>query len=79
MISMYNDNLTMKHIMFETPFMWDELKSLDDGENTVAWLMPIPISDSELQYAQEYGVEALETLLEEKEADICDVNREPVV
>ena len=79
MISMYNDNLTMKHIMFETPFMWDELKSLDDGENTVAWLMPIPISDSELQYAQEYGVEALETLLEEKEADICDVNRKPVV
>ena len=79
MIYMYNYNLTMKHVMFETPFMWDKLESLDDGENTVVWLMLVPISDSELQYAQEYGIEALEALLEEKEADICDINREPVV
>lgn len=55
------------------------MESLDDGENTVVWLMLVPISDSELQYAQEYGIEALEALLEEKEADICDINREPVV
>lgn len=79
MISIYNDNVTMKHIMFETPFMWDGLESINSESNTVAWLMPIPISDSEMQYAQKYGAEALENLLEEKEADVCDINRKPVV
>jgi len=76
---MYDQSLTMKHLMFVTPFLWDEeLSAIEYESKTVAWLLAIPISETERVYAEEKGYEALEDLFEKKQIDIFDLDR-PIV
>lgn len=78
-IEMYYPELFMKHIMFVSPFLWDEnLTSFDFDDKHVSWLQAIPISEAEYSYAEKNGSEALEDLLEESEVDILDLNRQSV-
>ena len=69
----------MKHILLTDPFLWDDAKSFQHDNILIAWLMAVPISETELLYANNYGVGALEELFDEKDIDIFDLYREPVV
>lgn len=49
-ISMYDQETDMKHIMFVPPFLWEEdLELLEFSNKNVTWLMALPISEGELQ------------------------------
>ncbi|PTT43702.1 hypothetical protein DBR28_00205 [Chryseobacterium sp. HMWF028] len=53
-VEMYFETSQMKHIMFISPFLWeDKLKPLKLTTKTVHWLFGIPISDKELEYKME--------------------------
>jgi hypothetical protein len=80
MVDMYYTNTAMKHIYFTTPFLWeDKLEQLELDSKEVSFLLLIPISDTELEYKQQNGDDALETLFEDNEIDIYDLNRKSVV
>jgi antitoxin YqcF len=77
MIEMYMSETSMKHILFVPPFGWNtELRTLHFPTKKVAWLLAVPISEEEFQYAKDKGVDALETLLEEKQIEYYDLDRE---
>lgn len=79
-LEMYTVAGPMKHMAFFPPFLWEgELKTLQLPGRTVAWLLAVPISDDERQFAESEGVDALETLFEEKQIDIFNLARPSVV
>lgn len=79
-LSAYDMSNTMAHFLFLPPFLWDErLKTVDVGGQKVAWLLSVPISQNELNFAKLNGVPMLEKLLEEKQIDIFDLNRGSIV
>jgi antitoxin YqcF len=78
-VAMYAPAGRMRHVIFVPPFLWDEaLGTLELPNRTVAWLLVVPISDSELTYADTHGSDALEDLFERKQIDIFDIDRAPV-
>lgn len=78
-VKYYMPNSSMKHILFMPPFLWEEeLTTLSFNDKKVAWLLAVPISDMELEYAIKHGIDALETLFEETQIDIFDLERKPV-
>jgi antitoxin YqcF len=73
-------NVTLPHMMFVPPFLWeDDLRSRRVGNKTVAWLLGVPISDSERDLVRQNGAEALEDRLERAQIDVFDLERTPVV
>lgn len=75
-VKMYGHSNTMKHILFTPPFLWEDvLKTLEFKDKTVAWLLAVPISEAEYKYAETYGTNKLEELLEFNQVDISDINR----
>ncbi|MDR6457740.1 MULTISPECIES: suppressor of fused domain protein [Chryseobacterium] len=79
-VEMYFETSEMKHIMFTSPFLWeDKLQPLKLETKTVHWLLCIPISDKELEYKMENGTSALEDIFQEKDIDIFDINRKSVI
>jgi hypothetical protein len=71
--------VSMKHMLFVTPYLWgDGPDALADDEHVLAWLMAVPVSDSELGYAREHGTDALQALFERAEIDVLDIDRPPV-
>jgi len=80
-IEMYFETSEMKHIMFISPFLWEDklLKPLKLETKTVHWLLCIPISDKELEYKMENGASALEDIFQEKDIDIFDINRNSAI
>lgn len=75
-VSMYIPNREMRHILLTHPFLWDNTQSLTLPDLTVAWLMCIPISDQEKIYCEQNGLDALETIFEQHQIDIFDINRQ---
>lgn len=73
---------TMRHLLLVLPFLWPALEILaepDAADGTVRTrLQAVPISDSELAYADTHGREALFDLLESAGADVSDIDRAPV-
>ena len=79
-VDMYGCSTTLKHLMFVSPFLWDEkLETLELPSKTVDWLLAVPISEMEYQFAQAEGSGRLEDLFEEYQIDIFDINRPSVV
>tara|TARA_Y100000588_G_C14278426_1_gene935658 strand:+ start:7128 stop:7709 length:582 start_codon:yes stop_codon:yes gene_type:complete len=79
-VGMYNCSMTLKHLMLVSPFLWeDKLETLELPNKTVAWLLLIPISEAEYQYAQAESSSKLEELFEEHQIDIYDINRPSIV
>ncbi|KQL37637.1 hypothetical protein AN960_16200 [Bacillus sp. FJAT-25509] len=75
-VSMYLPYSDMKHILFVNPYLWENiLETLNFEKKKVTWLMIVPISEVEKNFAEEYGVEALETLFEEKQINIFNLER----
>jgi antitoxin YqcF len=80
LIDMYMPESSMKHILFMQPFGWNkEFHTLEFPTKKVAWLLTIPISEAEYQYARKKGAEALEIFFEKKQIDIYDLNRKSVL
>jgi hypothetical protein len=73
---MYYPASEMRHVLFVEPFLWDKkFKVQELPDKTVAWLLMVPISEAEMQYARQNGSDALGDILEEKEVDIFDLKR----
>lgn len=66
-----------EHLLFATPCLWGEglPKTMELETKTVAWLTGVPITEREYRFAEEHGSEALESVLEEKDVDVCDLQR----
>jgi hypothetical protein len=79
-VGMYNLSPTLRHILFVTPFLWGEQQppTLKLADRTVAWLMAVPITEAEREYAETYGSQALENLFEQEDIDVFDVARPSV-
>jgi len=78
-IELYYPNVSMKHICLMTPFLWEGLSTIELKDIKVAWLLMVPISDKEMEYALQYGIDELETLFERYNINIFDINRAPTV
>lgn len=75
LVSMYHPGATMEHLLFLPPFLWDELGEFHVDSLTVAWLLAVPISESEREYAVQNGWDKLEELFVERQIDIFDLDR----
>jgi hypothetical protein len=77
-VELYRPSSSMVHILFSSPYLWD-LQTQDFTTKKVAWLVAIPISDAEYDLARSEGSDALENLLEERNADVFDLDRQSVL
>lgn len=75
----YYPDFEMKHILFVSPFLWDNLDDIFCENKQITWLMAVPISEAEYVYLEENGSDALENLLEKKDIDVFDLERASVV
>lgn len=79
-LSLYRSKPALPHVMLVDPFLWsDGPSTLEARGNKIAWLMMVPISDSERVFAIEYGGAALASRFEEAQIDIFDLDRVSVV
>ncbi|MDF2927376.1 MAG: hypothetical protein K0R57_6290 [Paenibacillaceae bacterium] len=78
-VKMYYPSSEMKHILFVSPFLWEDLQPVDLLNKKVAWLLAVPISENECSFTQEKGTEALEDLFEQKEIDIFNIERKSIL
>lgn len=66
----------LPHVLFVPPFLWeDDLKTLRLEDRTVAWLLAVPISTAEMDFADREGAEKLEEIFERQEVDVFDTQR----
>jgi hypothetical protein len=79
LISMYQADTDMEHLLFTSPFLWEDLKTLDLDDKTVAWLMLVPISERERKFAENNGSGALEDLFVEKQIDVFNLDRTSIL
>lgn len=79
-MELYDSSTPLPHIMLVAPYLWaDGPNTVECGELKVAFLMMVPISESERLFALKNGPDALTTLFEEKEIDVFDLRRPSVV
>lgn len=74
-VDQYQISNTMRHVTFVAPFLWEGLGRINVEGKNVHCLMMLPISDNELYYLQERGVDELERIFEKSQIDIFDINR----
>ena len=71
---------TMSHAFSVDPFVWGgEFDTLTLPSKTVAFLQLVPISGSEFAFLRDNGSDALEAMFEQKQIDVFDITRAPVV
>jgi len=76
----FDDASQMDHFLFAVPSLWDnKLYPLTFKSKIVLWLQAIPISTSEMEFAQEKGAGILGEKLLESNADLMDMNRLPII
>lgn len=78
-ISEYIQNSDMKHFLLTEPFLWEEAKSITVNGIHIAWLMVVPISEKEYEFACSEGSDELEELFEQKNIDVCNIYRRSVI
>jgi len=79
-VKMYLPNSPMKHILFLSPFLWeDKLKTIKFEKKQVTWLMAIPISEEEKNYVDKNGLKDLEELFEVNQINVFDLERASVI
>lgn len=78
-ISQYINDCEMKHIYLMNPFLWDGFKTIEFEDRKIAWLLIIPISNQEKEYAIVNGWDALETKFEKVDIDIFNLKRKSIV
>lgn len=75
----YGLSTTLSHVMWEEPFPWPQLCTVELGETSIHWLLGIPISESEAQFVHREGLPKFARLLEENRVEYFDLNRAPMV
>ena len=75
----YYKNLEMRHIYYTIPSYWEDLQGHLIYGHIVNWLFAIPISDNELDYLNENGVDAFEDLLESNDTEVYDLYRRSII
>lgn len=79
-ISMYRASLTMEHFLFIPPFLWEEkLQTINLDAKVIAWLLAVPISEKERQFAALHGYDQLVNTFERAQIDIFNLNRTSVI
>jgi len=79
-LSLYRSEPALAHIMLVDPFLWNDGPStLDAHGSKIAWLMMVPISESERAFAVEQGGAALASRFEQAQIDIFNLDRPSVV
>lgn len=73
-IELYRGHAALTDILFVPPFLWP-LETQKFDTKTVAWLLAVPISEAERDYAKANGPEALEAQFEHHQIDIFDLDR----
>lgn len=79
-VTMYDADVSMKHLLFLPTFLWDEEPdTLQLPDKTVAFLYALPIAESERAYLTEHGLDALAGLFDDDQINVYDIDRPPVV
>jgi len=79
-LDLHGASKTMSDIYFADPFLWgDRFKSSIIENQMTAWLLVIPISKRETEFAVQNGPDKLEQLFERQNIDIYNLNRPSVV
>lgn len=78
-ISFYVKETELKHVVLMSPVFWPEYQVLEDEECTIAWLMAVPITDSEKKYIEKNGVADFDSFLEIKKIDVINMRREAII
>ncbi len=78
-IATHGISKTMSDIYFASPFLWEGIKTIDVEGNDIAWLLAVPVSAAETEFAKKNGSEKLEALFSEMDIDIFNLNRPSVV
>jgi hypothetical protein len=78
-IRSYVKGTELKHVVLMSPVFWSKYQVLEDDDCMVAWLMVVPITDSEKNYIEHNGIAAFDSLLERKDADVINMQRKPIV
>ena len=75
-LAMYDCSPTMRHLLFVPPFLWEaELNTIEFDGKKVAWLLAVPISDEERNFAALNGSEKLQDVFMERQIDIFNLHR----
>lgn len=76
----FRSSTPVPHGFLTTPFPYKGLgKPNDFGGRIVSWLQIVPVSASEITYAQEHSTGALETLFEKNDIEWENLDRMPVI
>jgi hypothetical protein len=79
-VAMYYPDYQVRHVMFWDPFPWENhLMTVEFPRKTVAWLLVVPISESEMEYARSSPPGALEDLFRRYQVDMFDLERTSVI
>lgn len=78
-VSMYTDALQVKHILFVSPFQWDDMFSVKLPGKTIHPLLAVPITEAEYGLVKLSGSEALEKIWVDKKTDVLDWGRDSAV
>lgn len=78
-ITTYLPDSEMKHLVLLSPVFWSKYRYLETKGTSVSWLLAVPVSDRECAFIKQFGINAFDELLEEKEADIFDLYRDSIV
>ncbi|MDE5945601.1 MAG: suppressor of fused domain protein [Rikenella sp.] len=71
----------LKHCFLAEPFMWDDGAvfsrgyTLEGGTERILWLQAVPITDRELEYIVERGVDDFCEAMEREDPDLTDPER----
>lgn len=78
-VAEYFPGTDLPHLYFTAPFFWgDALSGGMFGSKRVSWLLAVPVSEAEVQYVRDHGDDALEQLLEARDADVTSLSRPSV-
>lgn len=79
-VAMYRPSASVPHILLTDPFLWQSgPATLELDDIRIAWLMMVPIAESEMQFADANGFAELARLMQAADADILDLQRTSVV
>lgn len=77
-IEEYIPDCEMKHFLLTDPFLWEDAQSITLDSVHIAWLMTVPISHKEYEYARINGVSKLESAFEHHNIDIYNIYRKSI-
>ena len=76
----YYKDKALKHIVFVSPGMWEhQFENIEFDDKVITWLMAMPITEREFNFLQENSLDALETVFEDNQIDIFDLDRESAI